>query len=170
MDIINDVVKVLNDSHNECLAIADQIEDYESRIKSGNYSDQYTKETLQPKIDAWRRSIDEIKDQSRRSVHDLTAKFVEEVRRADELNPADMTDDCKLLNVGVKLTANDLRAIVNRNPNNRTMLQLVLRYADEHGIDTGMTYDLSDRYIKQWMGDRRNGSKVLERYFSTKAK
>lgn len=63
-----------------------------------------------------------------------------EIEAADALNPAEMTDDVKLLNCGVALSENDLRQIATRNQSNSTMCKLVMRYAQQHNMNIGMQY------------------------------
>ena len=176
MTIIGEVKNILRDYSKKCREIKSEIEKRESDIKNGKYSRSYVDNTIRPQIDALREKLRYTKEEAARAVHDITAKYAEEARRLDDLNPADMTDDCKLLNVGVKLNADDLKAIVSRNPNNRTMLQLVLRYADEHGVKTGLQYNGSrsaietaknldittDRYFMNWI-DAPDAENVLNK-------
>ena len=62
--------------------------------------------------------------------------YIAELRDEDELDPTKLTDDVRLLNSGVKMTSRDIKAMLKRNSDNRTMLQVILRYADEHNIET----------------------------------
>ena len=63
------------------------------------------------------------------------------MQRLDALNPAELTDDFKLLNGGVTLNAQDVRFMLERNTKNCTMSQAILRYAKEHDIDVqGVSY------------------------------
>ena len=46
----------------------------------------------------------------------------------------ELTEDAKLLGVGVTLSAEDIAAMFDRNAGNPTMEHLICRYADQHGI------------------------------------
>lgn len=63
--------------------------------------------------------------------------YAAELRSRDALNPADLTDDARLLTGGLPLTERDYRAILERSQGNATMLQLTLRAAKTAGVDLG---------------------------------
>ena len=54
-----------------------------------------------------------------------------------------------MLQSGISLRPNDIQAILKRNRGNRTMLQLTLRYAEEHKIDTHGTFYVGGQQEKE---------------------
>lgn len=68
------------------------------------------------------------------SIKKLCSGFADELRQADALNPADITDDAKLLNCGLKLKRSDLENLFDKYNGNRTMQRLILDAAETNGI------------------------------------
>lgn len=112
----------------------------EAKIKEGRYSNQTLQKEIFPKRDELRRQIHDGGARAIEKAHNLVAQYREEVAHLDELDPSAITDDIKLLTAGVPLLPRDIDAILNRNQGNRTMTQLALRYAEEHGIEMKGTY------------------------------
>lgn len=124
----------------------------------------------------------QIKAQSEKAIQAakaLVAKYRADAEKRNNLDPAELTDDVKLFQTGIPLLPRDIQAILERNSGNRTMTQLALRYAKEHGIETGGTnytggeaerqtanaLDEIIRYYSRWI-DKRNAKDVLRRFFN----
>ena len=103
-------------------------------IKSGNYAGQKLHEMAEERTSVGMRLSAE-RDNQMRTIKAMCAEFAEELRKEDDLNPKDIAkDDWALLTSGIDyMTTRDLEAMIDRNSNNRTMLQLILRCAKEHG-------------------------------------
>ena len=114
-----------------------QLAEVNEEINSGDYSAVALKEKMYPKQYQLRREIERIEDQAEKECYKMLDDYIEELRAQDNLNPAEITEDVKLLNCGVKLLPRDLQAMLDRNKDNRTMQQIVIRYAEENGIDMG---------------------------------
>ena len=131
---------VYNDLKESTAAIAGkcaQYADLEAQAKSGKYSAEEVRKNINPKSAALKR---EISDDSARAINKATAlvrEYQDAMRKADALNPEDVTKDAELLRAGVKLRPKDIEAMLERNQGNATMEQLILRYVDEHGVDMG---------------------------------
>lgn len=108
---------------------------------SGRYTDNEVKLNMLPKIDQLRKDMEKKWIEGKTNVASVVKKYSEILRKEDALIPEDMTEDVKLLNSGIPLTQRDLQDIIDRNPQNRTMAQLALRYADQNNIE-----GLSSRY------------------------
>lgn len=111
----------------------------EEKIKSGRYSQQTLNAEIYPKRDAMRHEIRNSTDNAIKEAKALIEQYRKEADALNDLDPAEITDDIKLLQAGIPLLPRDIQAILKRNSSNRTMTQLALRYAKEHGIDTGGT-------------------------------
>ena len=179
MGILNDVITILSESNQEAMKQAKSIEVLEGMLNRGEYGGRLA-DTKREEIKALKRSIEQIKVDAQAAVHERTDEALKKAKAKDELRPEDMTDDCKLLSCGVKLNANDLLTIAERNRHNNTMIQLVIKYAKDNGIDVpGLVYegsraevegltmlaDISDRYVRQWLGNPKYGEKILGQYF-----
>lgn len=112
----------------------------EAKIKEGRYSDQALQKEIYPKRDALRRQIADDSARAIDKAKGLVNQYRQDAERLNDLDPSAITDDIKLLTAGVPLLDRDIRAILDRNKGNRTMTQLALRYAKEHGIDMKGTY------------------------------
>lgn len=168
------------DAHTEQIAliIADR-NALDEKIKSGRYSAETVQKELYPKRNALEQQIKAESDRAIQAAQALVEKYRADAEALDELNPADITEDIKLLQAGVPLLPRDIQAILKRSNGNRTMTQLTLRYAKEHGIDTdGAVYfdnteakQIADgldsilRYYANWIGTP-NAQKMLHRFFS----
>jgi len=68
--------------------------------------------------------------------------------------------------------------MLKRNATNRTMVQIIMRYANEHNIDTGSVYYIAGQeerqtaqnletilfYYKNWI-DKPEAKKMLDKFF-----
>ena len=151
-EITNKVYNSLKESTAEIAGKCAEYDRLVEKAKSGRYSQEALTKEIYPKRDALKR---EIADDSARALEKATAlvrDYQEEMRRADNLNPADITDDVKLFTAGIKLKARDIQGIIERNQGNATMLQIALRYAEENGVDMGSNRPLYIGHSQQIQG------------------
>ena len=127
--------KALADLHEQLKAVEHDIFSNDKR-----FTPKYIREELYPKRNAIKKQIEARKAKAHDSIQQMCDSYIAELRDEDELDPTKLTDDVRLLNSGVKMTSRDIKAMLKRNSDNRTMLQVILRYADEHNIETGGTY------------------------------
>ena len=116
-----------------------EIEKLEGEINSR----MYTAEAISIKrsrISELRREINYIQDQVKIDVKKKTEAFRKEIDDNDVIKYSELTDDAKLLTMGLPLNEKDLKQILERNSDNRTMVKLVLRYADERKIHLPVNY------------------------------
>lgn len=134
-DVVLSERKALND-------LQAQLDEVEKDIFSNNkkYTPQYIRDELHPKRKSLQRQIEDRKALAHDRIQRMCDDYIAELRDEDELDPSKLTDDVRLLNSGVKMTSRDIKAMLKRNSDNRTMLQVILRYADEHNIETDGTY------------------------------
>lgn len=150
----------------------------EEKIKSGRYSPQALKDDIYPKRDALRRKIQDASAGAIQEAKNLVEQYRQDAAKLNNLNPAELTDDVKLLQSGITLLPRDIQGILERNKGNRTMTQIVLRYAKEHDIDTGGTFYIGGQqeeqtargldtillYYKNWI-DKPNAKEMLTKFF-----
>ena len=105
-------------------------------MKSGRYSPQALKDDIYPKCEALKAQIRDNKEAAIKAAKAHIFAYRADVEKMNDLDPG-KPDDLKLLQAGIPLTTRDIKAILERSKSNRTMTQLALRYAKEHGIDTG---------------------------------
>lgn len=151
----------------------------EAKIKEGRYSNQTLQKEIYPKRDELKRKIEGECARAIQAAHDSIATYRADAEALSDLDPSAITDDVKILQAGVTLTARDIQAIINRNPDNRTMIQIALRYAKEHGIDMKGTYYIGGQqeketarnldgivdYYARWI-DKENNLDMLNRFFN----
>ena len=90
--------------------------------------------SLRQRIAALERENIRYEEEANDSIKKLCGGFADELRQADALNPADITDDAKLLNCGLKLKRSDLENLFDKYTGNRTMQRLILDAAETNGI------------------------------------
>ena len=151
----------------------------EAKIKEGRYSNQTLQKEIYPKRDELKRKVSDASARAIKKAHDMIATYRADAEALSDLDPSAITDDVKILQAGVTLTSRDIQAIINRNPDNRTMIQIALRYAKEHNIDMKGTYYIGDQqeketannldgivdYYARWI-EKENNLDMLNRFFN----
>lgn len=99
----------------------------------GKYKPEYIS-SLRQRISALERENIRYEEEVNDSIKKLCSGYADELRQADALNPADITDDAKLLNCGLKLKRSDLENLFDKYNGNRTMQRLILDAAETNGI------------------------------------
>lgn len=178
-NIFQTVYQSLEKSTNSISRSVAERERLEARIKSGRYTQQAIQQELTPQLEALKKQIAADSEKAIRDAKTLVEKYRADAEKLNNLDPAELTDDIKLFQTGIPLLPRDIQAILERNSGNRTMTQLALRYAKEHGIETGGTnyvggeaerqtannLDGIIRYYSRWI-DKRNAKDVLRRFFN----
>ena len=101
-------------------------------IKSGNYAGEKLHE-LNEEFTKVKMDINREKEERERTVTQMCAEFAEALRSEDDLHPSDIvSSDLELLKHMNLLTDRDLKAMIDRNKNNRTMTQLIIRKCRQH--------------------------------------
>jgi len=148
-NIMLDIVKDLEARTTDLAPTVADVAKLEADLKSNRYSAQAIKEEITPKLNAAREKIRAAKNEANKAVAAMVNTYITDLQRMDALDPAELTDDFKLLNGGVTLTAHDIKFMLERNAKNRTMSQAILRYAKEHDITLpGVTYIDHDKEIR----------------------
>ena len=87
---------------------------------------------LKDEAAAAHRAMLEAMDAAKSEVQAACKAYAQEIDTG--LNPAELTDDVKLLNCGAPLDERDLHQMAARNSGNRTMTRLIENYARQHNI------------------------------------
>lgn len=152
----------------------------EKKIESRDYSDE-AKNRFRNDAQELRRHINYVISDSLSGAKTLISDYLKEVERENRLDPKQITDDMKLMTPGVYLTEKDIEAMLERNAENRTMTQIILRYADEHKITPKTSFGLyvygkeereeadalknTVQYYEHWMGGDK-AEEMLNRFFN----
>lgn len=139
-EFYNTITQITQDGIRNVNKLIEENEKIQDDINSNKASASYVRDFLKPKIENNKRMIESIKIDSANNVNQLCDRFIEELKREDALKPNEITEDIKLLNCGIRLTKFDLQTMLERNNNNRTMQQLVLRYCEDNKVDIGVSY------------------------------
>lgn len=139
-DFYNQVNGVVKEGLKSLQDLSDQLTKVSEDINSGKYSGEYVREKLISQRDSLRRQMDDIRHNANNEVQRICAEYTDELRSQEDLDPSLLTEDVKLLQAGVKLTQRDIKAMLNRNADNHTMTQVILRYCKENDIDAGVHY------------------------------
>ena len=177
-NIVETIYNTLEARTDEISKVVAERDAMEEKINSGRYSPQVLKDEMYPKRDELRRRVRSLCEGSLQEARNLVEQYRQDAAELNNLNPADLTDDVKLLQSGITLLPRDIQGMLQRNKGNRTMSQIILRYAKEHDIDTGGTYyvggqeeketadglDAIIHYYKNWI-DKPNAIKMLNTFF-----
>lgn len=132
-DKVKAAMKEVNEAQKE-------IKKLETEVNSGMYSDKTVSEK-RSRISSLKWKMKTLPEDIRVSVQRMSTDFISELDANDTIKYKELTDDAKLLTMGLPLNEKDLKQILERNENNRTMIKLVLRYADAHGIHLPVQYN-----------------------------
>lgn len=178
-NIVRDVYESLKSSTKEIGKVVLERDRLEEKIKSGRYTREALQSEIYPELDRLKARVRDGVTDALAAARGLVKQYEADIETLNDLDPAEITDDIKLLQAGVPLLPNDIKAILRRNSTNRTMTQLALRYAAEHGINTGGVfyiggqqeaetaknlYNLIDIYAKYI--DKPDGVEMLNKFFS----
>ena len=129
----------------------------EEIMRSGKYSSE-GKAEIQNEITARKRVIEEKKRTLAQSIEAQIDKYV--TTCTPVLSPKEITDDAQLLTCGVKLTAKEIGTLLERNKGNYTMETILLRYAEENGLQIP---DLRAKYKTAFIMEEVNQTAKGER-------
>ena len=178
-NIVQNVYDALKADTEDITRIVVRRDELEDAIKSGKYTPQALRDEIYPERDNLRGQVAGKREAAINKAKALVQQYRQEAANLDNLDPAELTDDVKLLQSGVALLPRDIHGILERNKGNRTMTQIVLRYAQEHNIDVGgLTYiggqqekqtadnlDTLIDYYGRWI-DKRNAVEMLDKFFN----
>ena len=142
----------------------DEYKALDEKINSGLYTQKMINEEFLPKKTELKSQYESTISKALSDAYSLIDNYESEVAEMDSLDPAEITDDIKLLQSGIKLTDRDLKSMLKRNEDNRTMTQLILRYAEEKKIEVGSVYQSSLSRERQKINGLREVTKRYERY------
>ena len=177
-NIIQTVYETLDSRTDEIIGMANQVNELDSKIKSGRYSQMTITNELQPKMDELRTARNKACQSALDEARNAIAQYRADNAELNKLNPSELTDDVKLLQSGIVLKPRDIEGMLKRNEGNRTMTQIILRYAQENKIDTGHNYFVGGQqeeetarsldsiiyYYKNWI-DKPNAKEMLNKFF-----
>ena len=132
-NLVTSTIEDLNEFERQTKAIDD-------KIKSGKYSNETVQKDLMPQKQDIKKKMEMRREVGCSAIRTRTNEYVAELRAADQLNPDNLTDDIKLLQAGVALSADDLTMLFDRNAGNSTMQKLIADYAKQHDRDIGRHY------------------------------
>ena len=120
-----------------------------AEIRSGKYSREELEKTYYPKSTELTLKIRHDAEAAIRDAHRLVAEYRAECEAKNVLDASMINDDAKLLQAGVNLTEKDIDDLLERNTDNRTMTEIIKRYAKEHKIR------ISGRHIDRLQEENR---------------
>ena len=133
-DLILNIRKDLRIGCIDLRKVQKQIDLYEERGKTNYYGREIWLREIMPELQELKEKAQACKQNAIRSAKAHLDAYRKQERDRDALNPGKITDDIKFLQSGITLTERDLDDMLTRNAGNRTMQQLICRYADEHKI------------------------------------
>ena len=178
--IILKVYDSLEKRTDEIRKLADERNKLDDKISSGRYSQETLTKDVRPKRDEIHKQILSASEDALNEAQKLIDEYRTAIAERKNLKPEEITDDIKLLQPGIVLLPRDVQGMLSRNENNSTMTQIILRYAEEHDIDTrGMIYNRNNgqeeeriaqaleailRYYRKW-SDKPNAKEMLPKFF-----
>lgn len=100
---------------------------------------EHINKVLEPQRRDLRRQINDAADLAKIEVEKLTAAYIAELEAENHLDGGALTDDAKLLSVGVKLRETDLEKMLDKHAGNYTMQRLIVDYANQNELKINRT-------------------------------
>ena len=145
-EFYNEINEITKEGIKALQELSAQMKTVNADIESGRYSNDHVNKVLRPKMRELKRQITDLRADASKRAQRLCDEYQAELRAQDDLDPALLTDDVKLLQAGVKLKPRDISAMLRRNADNHTMTQVILRYCKENDIDTGGVHYVGNSY------------------------
>ena len=177
-NITQAVYDSLKEATKEITPLAKELESVNAEIAGNRYTSETLQNELYPKRDELKKKINEKANAAIDAAKALVVQYRKELESINNLDPNELTDDIKLFQAGIPLREKDIRAILERNRENYTMVQLALRYASDHGIEIRGTYytggheeratadnlDSTILYYTRWI-TQGNALPMLDKFF-----
>ena len=172
---IDGIRKEIRTAHADMVKLADERDRLKSKVDDGILQPDFA----QAEIEAVERKMQKRRDECEDATHNLIAARIEELDAADTLKAEELNADCELLKYDM-LTQKDVAQLAKRNGSNPTASRLIARYAEAHGFEVEMPSNLLEahqakkeaqdvqevvRVALKWIGDKKDGQRVLERLF-----
>ena len=177
-NITQTVYNALEARTDEIAKVVTEREALTEKINSNRYTTEVLNREMYPKKEELTRKLRSMSYEALQEAKNLIEEYKAEVQKKNDLNPEEITDDIKLLQPGIVLTARDIIGIVERNKGNKTMEQIAIRYAQEHKIETGLYYHgMAEEmqtaknieglliYYERWI-DKPNAKEMLRKFFN----
>ncbi len=158
--------KIVDEGYTECQSTLREYNKLKKEREEGHYSYEYLQSEILPKMDKLKQKISSIQDKVRSESKRITEAEKAGLKRADRLNPSELTDDVKLLQGNLILEEADIEGILERSTNNRTMTQLALRYAKEHEMKINGYYNKAS-YSSDRLDEINDAVSIIVKWFDT---
>ena len=142
------VINMINDALEKIDGLEGQIEKKDKESKDERWSDDYRRK-LQEEVRGMKRELQDTRNGFTESINALCNEYIDELDAEDALDPKQLVpEDVALLRSGITLTRRDLMAMWDRNKDNKTMQQVIVRHCRENNIEEGFTYEGNGQKIQ----------------------
>lgn len=164
IDELSNVLKEsLEDGFHRYRTIANKYNRLNEKKKNNGFSMADMPEVIN-ELKGYLKGMNDIQTEINKKINELSIQAKKDLEESENLNPKEITEDSKLLTLGIALTQKDIESMLDRNQGNRTMTQLIFRYAREHDIKVNRVYEsaLDDSNAIDNLCD---GSRVAVKWF-----
>ena len=140
-DYNNELKQILDDGFREYRAKLAEYNQLKKAREAGHISSEKLYKDIYPKMTDIKMEMGNIKDRVLVKSQAIIEKIKQDDAMADRIDPSELTADAELLQGSQRLTQKDVEGIIERNPGNKTMKQLAIRYAQDHGIHVNYVYE-----------------------------
>lgn len=134
---VNEIVKKAIAARIEAQTALDGVEEQISNRRK--YSAEYVSKTLMPMRSKLNVQLGDAAKLASEQIERLTASYIAELEAENHLDGGALTDDAKLLSVGVKLRETDLEKMFDKHAGNYTMQRLIVDYANQNELKINRT-------------------------------
>lgn len=121
---------------NRCVELEKQAQALEAiNLDVKKYASDYRRQKFNEALEI-RHSIKKAREEAEAEVRKISSGYAKEIRSRLNLNPDDITEDVKLLDVRFNLKGKDIEAML-QHPNNQnaTMCRMIRDFAKQNGIE-----------------------------------
>lgn len=123
----NNVYMQLLDETAKMQKLVKELEQLRESLEDPRYTNEYKSEKLSEKLTEIKKEREAMKSR----LAPLFDKELSSIESRYSLNPGDLTDDLKLLEMGI-VTERELETIIERNAGNYTMMQAIEKFVNDY--------------------------------------
>lgn len=122
------------------MVILQKVNSLEKKLNTNVFSKDYIETDIKPQYSNAKKELKMRGEIALASIRDLSEKYIAELKEEDTLKGELLTDDVKLLNMGIVLSSEDLEMLFDRNEGNSTMQKVIVEYASQNDVKISRQY------------------------------
>lgn len=134
-DFYSEITTIVKNAISERNETQKELDEINAELQKRNvYAVEQIQNVLRPAKSNIESKMEDISENANIQIKKVADSYIKELSDDMELKSSELTDDIKLLSVGVKLNDNDLIKLYDKHSGNYTMQRYICDYATQNGI------------------------------------